>query len=63
MTIETEQELRDLKHIGRIVALTLQEMMKRTEPGMTTGELDLIGKELLERIGVWFGHFNDKPRI
>lgn len=49
MTIETEQELRELRHIGRIVATTLKEMMNRTEPGMTTGELDLIGKEMFER--------------
>lgn len=48
MTIETEQELSELKLIGRIVAVTLQEMMQRTEPGMTTAELDLIGKQLLE---------------
>lgn len=49
MTIETEQDLKALKEIGRIVALTLQEMMNQTEAGMTTGELDLIGKALLER--------------
>lgn len=48
MTIETEQELRELRQIGRIVAQTLQAMIDRTEPGMTTGELDLIGKEWLE---------------
>lgn len=48
MTIETENDLRELSAIGRIVALILKAMIKRTEPGMTTLELDMIGKELLE---------------
>lgn len=51
MTIETAEDLRELRTIGRIVAVTLQEMRTRTEPGMTTGELDLIGKALLENYG------------
>ncbi|ABC30250.1 methionine aminopeptidase, type I [Hahella chejuensis KCTC 2396] len=49
MTIETEQDLLHLKHIGGIVATILQEMITRTEPGMTTGELDQIGKGLFEK--------------
>jgi len=49
MTIETENDLEALREIGKIVALILKEMMQRTEPGMTTGELDLIGKTLLEK--------------
>lgn len=48
MTIETDAELQKLKTIGRIVAFILNEMMQRTEPGMTTGELDLIGRDLFE---------------
>ncbi|MEC8861215.1 MAG: type I methionyl aminopeptidase [Pseudomonadota bacterium] len=51
MTIETEQDLKALQRIGRIVAWTLQEMKRRTEPGMTTAELDMIGKALLESEG------------
>lgn len=58
MTIETEQELNALRHIGRIVAQTLKEMMRRTEPGITTGELDLIGKEMLERYAA-----NSAPQV
>lgn len=49
MTIETENDLQQLTRIGNIVAVILQDMMRRTEPGMTTHELDLIGKDLLER--------------
>lgn len=48
MTIESDQDLEHLKVIGRIVAATLKSMMLRTEPGMTTAELDLIGKQLLD---------------
>ncbi len=58
MTIETEEDLLKLKAIGRIVALTLQKMMKATEPGMTTWELDQIGKTLLEGYGA-----NSAPKV
>jgi len=51
MTIETAEDLRELRTIGRIVAVTLKEMRARAEPGMTTGELDRIGKGLLEHYG------------
>jgi len=48
MTIETDKDLKNLQAIGRIVATILKAMMEKTEPGMTTGELDLIGKEMLD---------------
>ena len=51
MTIETEDDLKQLRMIGHIVAVTLKEMMARTAPGMTTAELDLLGKELLQKQG------------
>jgi len=51
MTIESEHDLQQLKIIGKIVASTLKTMMERAEPGMTTLELDLIGKQLLENSG------------
>jgi methionyl aminopeptidase len=49
MTIETDRDLTQMRIIGRIVALTLKEMMRRAEPGMTTAELDQVGKEMLDR--------------
>ena len=52
MTIETDQDLHELKAVGKIVALILKEMIHRTEPGMTTKELDAIGKELFEKYNV-----------
>jgi methionyl aminopeptidase len=51
MTITSEDELAALKEIGRIVANTMLAMAKTVEPGMTTQELDDIGRALLETEG------------
>lgn len=51
MTITKDDELQGLKVIGRIVANTLQAMARAMEPGMTTQELDAIGRALLARDG------------
>ena len=51
MTIEREDQLDGLKHIGRIVARTLELMRSSAEPGMTTAELDAIGAEYLDQEG------------
>jgi methionyl aminopeptidase len=48
VTITHEDELNSLKEIGRIVANTMHTMAKAIEPGMTTRELDEIGRALLE---------------
>lgn len=48
MTITKQEELDGLKEIGRIVASTMQAMAKAMEPGMTTRELDKIGRMVLE---------------
>lgn len=47
MTITHHDELEGLQKIGRIVANTMHAM----EPGMTTLELDEIGRDLLDREG------------
>lgn len=51
MTVTNQAELEGLQAIGRIVATTLQAMARAMEPGMTTCELDGIGRALLERAG------------
>lgn len=51
MTITNQDELDGMKEIGRIVANTMQAMAKAMEPGMTTRELDEIGRALLESEG------------
>lgn len=51
MTIETKQDIEQLKIIGKIVSDTLKLMMKEAKPGMTTAELDEIGRAFLEATG------------
>ena len=51
MTAETEEDVAALKRIGKIVSAVLQAMLDAAEPGMTTRELDALGKTLLERHG------------
>jgi len=51
MSIDSEKDLEGLRRIGRIVAQALQEMKKHVRPGITTGELDAIGAEFLQRHG------------
>ena len=51
MTLENDDDLNGLKAIGRICANVLQHMQTAVRPGMTTAELDLIGRRLLEAAG------------
>lgn len=51
MTISNAEELAQLREIGRIVANTLKAMGEALEPGITTAELDGIGRRLLEAAG------------
>lgn len=51
MTITNAAELDGLQAVGRIVANTLQAMARAMELGMTTRELDAIGRRLLETEG------------
>lgn len=51
MTIETEEDLRKLRVVGKVVAGCLRRMAEAMEPGMTTAELDEVGREFLERHG------------
>lgn len=51
MTITNEQELNGLQRVGRLVANTLAAMGKALEPGISTAELDALGRHLLESAG------------
>ncbi|MCI3132971.1 type I methionyl aminopeptidase [Phenylobacterium aquaticum] len=51
MTITHEDELEKLRRVGQVVAQTLTAMGAALEPGMTTAELDQLGRALLEREG------------
>lgn len=51
MTVGSQNDIDGLKEIGKIVALTIDEMKRQTRAGMTTRELDEIGGEFLKRHG------------
>lgn len=47
MSIQSEEELRALKRVGQVVVKVLQTMQAALQPGITTGELDEIGRKVL----------------
>jgi methionyl aminopeptidase len=51
MTADSQKDIEALKVIGRICAQTLRRMMEAARPGMTTRELDEIGRALLDAEG------------
>ena len=51
MTVETSEQLARLRKIGRIVAQTIRVMGQHLQPGITTRELDAIGRAYLESQG------------
>ena len=51
MTLNNDEDLERLKEIGRICANTVQIMAAALEPGITTAELDAIGRKVLEESG------------
>jgi len=51
MTLNNDEDLERLKEIGRICANAVQIMGAALEPGMTTAELDAIGRKVLEDAG------------
>ncbi|MGF9759968.1 type I methionyl aminopeptidase [Microvirga sp. 0TCS3.31] len=55
MTISGDEDLIRLQEIGRIVANALEAMAAALEPGMTTAELDTIGRRYLEKAGARSG--------
>jgi methionyl aminopeptidase len=55
MTISGDEDLIRLQEIGRIVANALEAMSAALEPGMTTAELDAIGRRYLENAGARSG--------
>jgi methionyl aminopeptidase len=51
MTADSQKDIEYLKAIGRICAETLRKMMNGARAGMTTRELDEIGRALLDAEG------------
>jgi len=51
MRIESERDLRGMRRIGEICGLTLKHMLDRVEPGMSTRDLDDIGRDFMTAAG------------
>ena len=51
MTIENQHDVDALKRVGAVVSSVLKTMLDRTEPGMTTADIDAIGRKLLLESG------------
>lgn len=51
MTIGSQSDIDGLQRIGRLVARVREDMLAAACPGMSTGELDLIGERLLAAQG------------
>jgi methionyl aminopeptidase len=51
MTLNNDDDLERLKEIGRICANAVQIMGAALEPGITTAELDAVGRKALEDAG------------
>src|SRR5437764_6704042 len=51
MSIESDDDLEGLRRAGRVVALAIEEMRRRTRPGLTTKELDNVGAAVFRRFG------------
>jgi len=53
MRIESDKDLRGMKRIGEICGLTLKRMLDRAEAGMSTRDLDNIGRDCLSKMGAF----------
>ena len=51
MTADSQNDIQHLKAIGRICAETLRRMQEQVHAGLTTRELDEIGRAFLEAEG------------
>lgn len=51
MIVSSDEDLTKLKEVGRLCGLAVKTMAAALEPGITTAELDLIGRKVLEDAG------------
>jgi methionyl aminopeptidase len=51
MTVDNDEDLAGLERAGRVVAEARDAMVAAVAPGVTTGELDAIGREIFWRHG------------
>ena len=51
VTVKTPEQVQKMRRAGLVVAQGLAQMAEAVRPGVTTAELDTIGREVLERAG------------
>ena len=51
MIVKTDKDLHGILEAGKIAAEVLHKMVNRIRPGITTGQLDKIGEEIILRYG------------
>ncbi len=51
MTIDSDEDLEGLVRAGRVVASARNAMVAAAVPGVSTGELDAIGRDIFKRFG------------
>ncbi|MCM2473064.1 type I methionyl aminopeptidase [Rhizobium sp. CG5] len=51
MIVSSDEDLTKLKEVGRLCGLAVKTMAAALEPGITTAELDMIGRKVLEDAG------------
>lgn len=55
MSVETPEELKALRAVGRVVAQAIREMRRRVRVGVRTAELDAIGAGIFRQAGARSG--------
>lgn len=51
MSIESKEDMSGMRAVGKVVASTLQYMLKAVRPGISTRDLDNLGRRFFERFG------------
>jgi len=51
MIVKTDNDVRGILEAGKVAAEVLHKMARRLRPGITTGQLDKIGEEIITRFG------------
>ena len=51
MIVRSDRDIRGIIEAGKVAAEVLRKMAGRVRPGITTGQLDMIGEELINRYG------------
>ncbi len=51
VTIKSKKEIEQMKEVGKVVALTYQEIEQKIKPGMSTWEIDQIAEKKMRSLG------------